>query len=278
MQMNPFNLEGKLILVAGAGTGIGRGVALALARQGADVAISYHGSARGAQEAVAEMRALGRRAQAFQADLANVSECRRLVDEAAQFLGGLDGLFNNAGLTFTKGFLSVTEEEYNRIYDTNIRSQFFLCQQAVPHLIERGRALARQFPGRPWAGGSIVNVSSVHGTAGFAGHSVYAGTKGAINAFSRELAVELCPEHIRVNALAPGTIEVPSYFNDPNYTREAGNRMVPWGRVGLPEDVGYLAVYLMSDAAEFMTGQVITFDGGLTAKMAIDAKPREGVR
>ena len=276
--MNPFSLEGKLILVAGAGTGIGRGVALELARQGADVAISYRGSAQGAQEAVAEIQALGRRAQAFQADLANVAECRQVVDEAVRFLGGLDGLFNNAGLTFTKGFLSVTEEEYNRIYDTNLRSQFFLCQQAVPALIERGRALARQLAGRVWAGGSIVNVSSVHGAAGFAGHSVYAGTKGAINAFSRELAVELCPEHIRVNALAPGSIEVPSYFSDPSYSREAGNRLVPWGRVGLPEDVGYLAAYLMSDAAEFMTGQVITFDGGLTAKMAIDAKPREGIR
>jgi NAD(P)-dependent dehydrogenase (short-subunit alcohol dehydrogenase family) len=122
-------------------------------------------------------------------------------------------------------------------------------------------------------------MSSVHGAAGFVGHSVYAGTKGAINAFGRELAVEMCYKHIRVNVLAPGSIEVDSYFkSDPNYTREMGNSMVPWGRVGLPEDVGYLAAYLMSDAAEFMTGHVLYFDGGLTAKMAIDYKPPEGAR
>jgi glucose 1-dehydrogenase/3-oxoacyl-[acyl-carrier protein] reductase len=146
-------------------------------------------------------------------------------------------------------------------------------------MIKRGKELTSRFPNRPWAGGSIVNMSSVHGTAGFSGHSVYAGTKGAINAFSRELAVELCPIHIRVNVVAPGSIEVPSYFtNDPNYTRELGNSMVPWGRVGLPPDVGYLAAYLLSDASEFMTGHVIYIDGGLTAKMAIPYTPPEGER
>ncbi len=278
MLENPFSLENKLILVVGAGTGIGRGVALQLAQQGADVALSYRGSAQGAMEVVEEITSLGRRAVALQADLSRVEECRRLVTEAVQFLGGLDGLFNNAGLTFTKDFLKVTEAEFDQIYHVNIRGQFFTCQTAIPYLMERGRELRQRFPDRPWAGGSIVNVSSVHGSAGFTGHSVYAGTKGAINAFSRELAVELLPAHIRVNVLAPGTIEVPSYFIDPNYTRDMGNSVVPWGRVGLPEDVGYLAAYLMSDAAEFMTGHVLCFDGGLTAKMAIDAKPAEGTR
>jgi NAD(P)-dependent dehydrogenase (short-subunit alcohol dehydrogenase family) len=278
MLENPFSLEGKLILVVGAGTGIGRGVAIQLARQGADVAISYRGSVQGAREVVEEITGMGRRCIAIQADLSKVADCYRLVDQAVKFLGGLDGLFNNAGLTFTKDFLTVTEEDFNQIYQVNIRGQFFTCQRAIPHLIERGNQLRARFPDRPWTGGSIVNVSSVHGSAGFAGHSIYAGTKGAINAFSRELAVEFASRYIRVNVLAPGTIEVPSYFIDPNYTREQGNSIVPWGRVGLPEDVGYLAAYLMSDAAEFMTGHVLTFDGGLTAKMAIDLKPAEGAR
>jgi glucose 1-dehydrogenase/3-oxoacyl-[acyl-carrier protein] reductase len=278
MLEKPFSLEGKLILVVGAGTGIGRGVALELARQGADVALSYRGSVAGAQSAVEAIWGMGRRAAAIQADLAQVADCRRVVDEAVQFLGGLDGLFNNAGITFTRDFLDVSADDFDRIYHTNIRGQYFTCQQALPHLLRRGQELRQRFPERPWAGGSIVNVSSVHGVAGFAGHSVYAGTKGAINAFSRELAVELCAQHIRVNVLAPGTIEVPSYFSDPNYTRQAGDAVVPWGRVGLPEDVGYLAAYLMSDAAEFMTGHVLHFDGGLTAKMAIDIKPAQGER
>jgi len=186
---------------------------------------------------------------------------------------------NNAGITATVDFLDVTEELFNRIYFTNIRGEYFCCQQAVPYIIERGRALKIQYPERSWAGGSIVNMSSVHGAVGFAGHSVYAGTKGAINAFSRELAVELCPQHIRVNVLAPGSIEVPSYFTaDPSYTRAIGDSMVPWGRVGLPEDVGYLAAFLVSDAAEFMTGHVLYFDGGLTAKMAIPYTPAKGER
>ena len=279
MLENPYRLEGKCILVVGAGTGIGKGVALQLARQGADVALSYSGSVKGALDAVEQIKAMGRRAVALQANIGVVADCRRVVDEAVQFLGGLDGLFNNAGLTFTKPFENVSEEEFNRIYEVNIRGQFFTCQQAVPYMVERGQELRTRFPDRPWAGGSIVNMSSVHGAAGFFGHSVYAGTKGAINAFGRELAVEMCYKHIRVNVLAPGSIEVDSYFkSDPNYTREMGNSMVPWGRVGLPEDVGYLAAYLMSDAAEFMTGHVLYFDGGLTAKMAIDYKPPEGAR
>jgi len=278
MLSKPFSLVGKLILITGAGTGIGRGVALQLARQGADVVLSYRGSSQGAREAVEQIQSMGRRAVAIQADLKNILDCRRVVDEAVQFLGGLDGLINNAGMTLTKDFLRVTEEDYNDIYNLNIRSQFFTCQQAVPYIITRGKEFETLFPDRKWMGGSIVNISSVHGNTGFSGHSVYAGTKGAINAFSRELAIELCPKHIRVNVLAPGSIEVPSYFSDPNYNREAGNRLVPWGRIGLPEDVGYLAAYLMSDAAEFMTGQILYLDGGLTAKMAIDWQPPEGAR
>ena len=273
------SLEGKLILVTGAGTGIGRGVALELARQGADVAISYHSSAKGALEAVEKIEGMGRRSIALQADLGEVSECCRVVDQAVEFLGGLDGLFNNAGTTLTMDFQDVTQEMFDRLYDLNVRGQFFTSQRVVSHMIERGKQLRRRFPEKPWAGGSIVNMSSAHGSAGFVGHSVYAGTKGAINAFSRELAVELCPAHIRVNVVAPGSIEVPSYFrSDPSYTRQVGDSMVPWGRVGLPEDVGYLAVYLMSDASEFMTGHVLHFDGGLTAKMAIQYTPPEGAR
>lgn len=276
---NPHSLEGKLILVTGAGVGIGKGVALEVARQGADVAVHYSSSAAGALEAVEQIKALGRRATPIQGDLGVVAECRRVVDEAAAFLGGLDGLVNNAGITATIDFEKVTEEQFNRIYGVNIRGQFFCAQQAMRHMVERGRQLSQRFPDRPWAGGSIVNMSSVHGFVGCPGHSIYAGTKGAIIAFSRELAVELCAAHIRVNVLAPGSIEVPSYWKvDPNYKREIGDSMVPWGRIGLPADVGYLAAYLLSDASEFMTGSVVYFDGGLTAKMALPIQPPTGER
>ncbi len=279
MTHNPYSLEGKLVLVTGAGVGIGQGVALEVARQGADVAVHYASSAGGALEAVEQIKAMGRRAMPIQGDLGVVAECRRVVDEAAAFLGGLDGLVNNAGITATIDFQDVTEDQFNRIYGLNIRGQFFCAQQAMRYMVERGRQLRQRFPDRPWAGGSIVNVSSVHGFVGCPGHSVYAGTKGAIIAFSRELAVELCPAHIRVNVLAPGSIEVPSYWKtDPDYNRQLGDSLVPWGRIGLPADVGYLATYLLSDVSEFMTGSVIYFDGGLTAKMALPIQPPTGER
>lgn len=273
---NPYRLEGKLILVTGAGTGIGKGIAIEAARQGADVVLSYSHSATGALEAVEEIKGLGRRATAVQADLSKVPDCQRLVDEAVAFLGGLDGLVNNAGVTLTLNFQDVTEEQFNQIYFLNIRGQFFTAQRAVRYMQERGRQLQQR--DGAWAGGSIINVSSVHGFVGCPGHSVYAGTKGAINAFSRELAVELCPEHIRVNVLAPGSIEVQSYFSNENYTRELGNSMVPWGRIGLPQDCGYIATFMLSDAAEFLTGHVLYFDGGLTAKMALPIQPESGER
>jgi len=271
MADHPYSLEGKLVLVTGAGTGIGRGIALEAARQGADVVLHYSSSADGARSAVDEIKTLGRRASALPGDLTNVAECRRIVDEAAAFLGGLDGVVSNAGVTQVINFLDVTEEHFNFIYNLNIRGEFFIAQQAIKWMLERGQELIRRFPDKPWAGGSIINISSVHGLVGYPGHSVYAGTKGAINAFSRELAMELCPLHIRVNVIAPGTIEVPNYFKlYPGYNREGGNKLVPWGRVGLPEDVGHLAVYMLSDASEFMTGQVVYLDGGLTARMALN--------
>jgi NAD(P)-dependent dehydrogenase (short-subunit alcohol dehydrogenase family) len=276
MALNLRNLEEKLVLVTGAGTGIGQGIAMELARMGADVALHYHRSIEGVSEAVTGITALGRRAIAIQGDLGVTSECRRVVDEAAAFLGGLDGLVNNAGITTTINFLDVTEEQFNRSYNLNIRGQYFCAQQAVRHMVERGRERQRSNPNTRWVGGSIVNISSVHAALGCAGHSVYAGTKGAINAFSRELAIELIPMHIRVNVLAPGTIEVPSYWRkSPGYTREAGDKIVPWGRVGLPEDVGYLAAYLISDMSELMTGSVLYFDGGLTAKMCLPEQPQQ---
>ncbi len=276
MVQNSDQHAGKLILLTAAGTGIGQGIALEAARQGADVALSYSHSSKGAQETVETIQAMGRRAIAVQADLSKVPDCLRLVDEAVEFLGGLDGLVNNAGVTLTLDFLDVTEKDFNDIYFLNIRGQFFTAQRAVPYMTKRGEQL-QQRTGN-WAGGSIINVSSVHGFVGCPGHSVYAGTKGAINAFSRELAVELCPSHIRVNVLAPGSIEVQSYFSNGDYNREFGNSLVPWGRIGLPQDCGYVASFMLSDAAEFLTGQVLYFDGGLTAKMALPIQPAPSKR
>jgi glucose 1-dehydrogenase/3-oxoacyl-[acyl-carrier protein] reductase len=256
-------LRGKLALVTGAGAGIGRGIARELARQGAAVAIHYATSAEGAHELCAEVRADGGRAHAFGGDLTTVTECRRVVDEAAAALGGLDVLVNNSGITKTRDPQRLSEAEFDELFGVNVRAAYFCAQQALPHLERRG--------------GVIVNVSSIHGGAGFPGHAAYAATKGALNAYTRALAIDLAPKRIRVNAVAPGLIEVPRYHDLPGYSRERTGRRVPWGRVGDPADVAGVVAFLVSDAADYVTGQLLYVDGGINARMGLaweEAEPR----
>jgi NAD(P)-dependent dehydrogenase (short-subunit alcohol dehydrogenase family) len=248
-------MEGKLALVTGSGTGIGREIALELAREGAVVALHYAHSAEGATSAVAEIQRVGGKAAAFRADLNHVEEAKRLAAEAAEFLGGLDILVNNAGITMNRPFEKVTPEQFDTLYHVNVRAQFFLTQAALPAMLRRG-------------GGAIVNLTSIHAFEGYTEHAVYAGTKGAIVAYTRALAIELAPKGIRVNAIAPGAVPVESHAKAaPGSDPKAVGKLIPVGFAGEPLDIAKVAAFLASDDARYIVGQTLIVDGGTTSWM-----------
>ena len=243
-------MEGKRVLVTGSGTGIGRGVALEFAREGAAVVLHYAHSEAGAASAVDEIRSAGGTAEVFQADLADVEQVQGLASQAIEFLGGLDVLVNNAGITMNKPFLEVTPEQFDTLYNVNIRGMYFLTQAAVPTMIEQGS-------------GAVINLTSVHAFAGMTEHTIYAGTKAAIVGFTRVLALELATKGVRVNAIAPGWILVENHLKVlGEFDQQSAGTTIPAGVIGAPHDIGKLALFLASEESRYIVGQTLVIDGG----------------
>ncbi|MBX3258050.1 MAG: SDR family oxidoreductase [Chitinophagaceae bacterium] len=252
----PEKMKGKKVLVTGAGTGLGRETALEFAREGAQVVLHYAHSKEGVDSAVREIQQAGGTATSIAADLRSAQEAIRLAKEAIAFLGGLDVLVNNAGITMTLEFGKVTPEQFDTLYNVNVRAQFFIMQTVVPAMVAAG-------------GGAIINLSSVHGIRASKGHSVYAGTKGAIIAHTRELAIELAKQGIRINAVAPGAVPVENHFKaaEPNELDGLG-KLIPCGFSGTPLDIAKTIVFLASTDARYIVGQTIVVDGGTTSWMS----------
>src|SRR5271155_5394924 len=199
---------GKTALITGADTGIGKEIALEFARQGADIVLHYCLHPEGASAAADEIRSLGRKVTPICADFDDLDQVFSLAGQAIAAFGSIQVLVNNAGISFNKPFLKVTPDQFSKLFNVNFQAQYFLTQRVATHMLERD-------------GGSICNVSSIHGLQGAPEHSAYAATKGAIIAYTRALAVEVGHRGIRVNAIAPGWITVENYFTAiPGFTEE----------------------------------------------------------
>jgi meso-butanediol dehydrogenase/(S,S)-butanediol dehydrogenase/diacetyl reductase len=225
------------------------------------VAFHYVHSESGAKEAAAEARTHDVEAHTLAADLSNLSETLNLVPSAEAAIGPLDILINNAGITFNIPFLEMQPAQFQKLYDVNVRAGFLLSQQAAIGMVRRG-------------GGAICNLTSVHGLQGASEHAAYSGTKGAIIAQTRAMAVELAHQGVRVNAIAPGWINVENHARahtdyDPEIAQRDAAARVPVGRYGKPCDIARLAVFLCSEDASFIVGQTVVSDGGTTALMSL---------
>ena len=250
------DLTGRVALVTGAGLGIGQGTAIALARAGAKVMVHYAHSADGARQTVDSIRSAGGECELVHGDLREATVCAEVVESAISHFGQLDILVNNSGVTRAEPFTEFQESTFDELFDLNIKGYFFCAKSAVINMRNRGY-------------GRIVNMSSVHGHSGQAGHTAYAATKGAVSGFTRALAMEVASYGIRVNCIGPGAIEVPRYFDNPEYPSIDPYRWAPIGRVGKPVDIGETVVFLVSEEADFITGQTIYVDGGLTSKLGL---------
>jgi glucose 1-dehydrogenase len=247
-------LSGKTIAITGGSQGIGLAIAQRFAEEGADISFCYRSNKAGADEVVANIQKTGRKVAGFQYDVSSVSDGQKFIaDTAAQF-GKIDVLVNNAGLERRADFCDVTESDFDAVLNVNLKGLFFITQAFVKNLMAAN------------AGGKIINISSVHEELPFPHFASYCASKGGVKMLTRNLSIELAPLGITINSIAPGAIETPinkSLLNDPAKL-SALLENIPLKRLGTPDDVANMAIFLASEESNYATGTTFFIDGGLT--------------
>ncbi len=259
--MQNKRLEGKVAVVTGASGGIGQAIALAMGHEGARVVINYHSNEESAEQLKSQLEEAGTEAVVVQADTGNPEDVARLFKAATDNFGTVDILVSNAGIQQDANFLDMTLEQWQQVIDTNLTGYFLCAQAAAKEFVKR-----KIDPKEKMAAGHILFISSVHDIIPWAGHVNYATAKGGVLMLMKTLAQELAPDKIRVNSIAPGAIK--TAINQEVWETKKGRKdmlsLIPYGRIGEPEDVAKVAVWLATDEADYITGTTLYVDGGMT--------------
>lgn len=243
-------LENKVAFVTGASRGIGKAIALEMAKSGADVAVCYSSSSDAAEDVCRQIRQLGRKAVPYRCDVSSMEQCSETVKAAVEEFGHLDILVNNAGITRDNLMLMMKEDDFDSVISTNLKGAFNMMKQVGSHFLKRKQ-------------GTIINISSVSGMMGNAGQVNYAAAKAGVIGMTKSAAKELAGRGITCNAIAPGFIATDMTDKLSDKQKEAVTDAIPLKRMGQPEDIAHLAVFLASPLANYITGEVIKVDGGI---------------
>ncbi|WP_256014250.1 glucose 1-dehydrogenase [Desertivirga xinjiangensis] len=254
-------MRNQTVLITGASSGIGQGIAIGFGKQGANVVINYHSDKEGAQATLDQVVAAGGKGFIHEANVGDEQEVAGMFKKAIEEFGSIDVVINNAGIQKDSAFSEMTFDQWNKVISTNLSGYFLCAREAIKHFLSKEQAGAAEN-----AIGNIIFISSVHDIIPWAGHVNYASSKGGILMLMKSLALEVAPKKIRVNGISPGAIATD--INDDVWKDEEKKKellkLIPYQRIGLPEDIAKVAIFLASNESDYITGTTIYVDGGMT--------------